>query len=236
MVLLAALLAFPAAGQDYDGHFSQARDAVYNQRMDPQEVVSLLDSSRQTIHAISTEQQRLYWLARLEALQGYMELHTTENMESAETHYRNSQDMILQALELGEFSEGYRLLSQTVSNLCLIKGTAFILANGLDVERYARKALELDPHNGKAKILLASSKIYPPRIFGGDPQQGIAIMEQALQAPDLDNADRFDILSGIGFAYQKLKDYRTARLYLKRSLEIFPDNRFANEKLKELSS
>jgi tetratricopeptide (TPR) repeat protein len=232
--LLAVLPSLPLAAAEYDQRFTAARDAVYNQSLDPIRVSSLILSSRRTIEGIDNRRQRLYWLARLEALAGYMELHTTENMEAAERRYENSRTLALQALELGEFSEGHRLLSEAISNLCLIKGTGYALTNGLAVVRHARKALELDPHNSKAVIILAEAKIYPPKIFGGDPREGVELMKEALKVPELDKEDRFNIYSGIGVAYGKLEDYANARLYLRRALTLFPRNIYVNRELANL--
>jgi tetratricopeptide (TPR) repeat protein len=145
---------------DLDEQYSRARDAVYNQKMSPREIHLLISKGLKTIGTIPNEQEKLYWMARLESLAGYMELHQTKDLKSAE--------------------------------------------------------------------------IYSPSIFGGKPQKGIRIMQEALEMPDLDKGDLFNIFSGIGIAYSRLKKYDKAKLYLARSLELFPDNFYANEEIRKL--
>ncbi len=232
---LALVPGLEAPAQDLDPAFSRARDAVYDQNKSAREIDSLLAASRRTIVELSDRRQRLYWLARLESLAGYMELHVTQNMEAAERHFQDSLRLSREALELGEFSEGYRLQSSDISYLCAIKGTGYAIANGPKIERRAREAIRLDPHNGKALIVLATTEIYVPRLLGGDPRRGIELMQEALRSPELDKEDLFDAYSRMGIAFGKLRNFEKARDYLNRSLALFPNNIHANEELEKLS-
>jgi tetratricopeptide (TPR) repeat protein len=224
--------ALPA--RDFDGSFSEARDAVYDQSLTVGETRVLIDKSRQTIRSISDEGQRLYWLARVEALAGYLELHTAENGRAAASHYEKSRSLAEEAIGLEEFSEGYRLVAEAIGNLSSIRRGGYALFNGPRVPVLARKALDLDPGNSKAMILLGSSEIYTPRIFGGNPAQGIKWMEMALQLGEPDRGDRFNAYSGIGVALARLKRYDEARRYFLHSLSVFPNNRFVRQELQKL--
>jgi tetratricopeptide (TPR) repeat protein len=238
LVAVACLALVPginASAQDLDPAFARARDAVYDQNRSPRDIEILLEASRRTILELQDPQQRLYWLARLESLAGYMDMNVTSDMQAAEDHFQESLRLSQQALDRGEFSEGYRLMSSDISYLCAIKGTGYALANGLNIERHARKAIGLDPENGKALVVLATTQIYLPPLFGGDPQKGIEMMLQALRLPKLDKEDLFDIYSRIGIAFGKLRNFKKAREYLSRSLQLFPSNIYVNEELKRLS-
>lgn len=233
-IIFLFVLARNLSARDFDEQYSRARDAVYNQKMSPREIHLFISKGLKTIGSIPNEQEKLYWMARLESLAGYMELHQTKDLKSAEVHFEKCMELVKKALEIGEFSEGYRLLSDTIGNFCLVKNKGYVIANGLKVVKYAIKALKLNPQNAKAMILLASAEIYSPSIFGGKPQKGIQIMQEALEMPDLDKEDLFNIFSGIGIAYSRLKKYDKAKLYLARSLELFPDNFYANEEIRKL--
>jgi tetratricopeptide (TPR) repeat protein len=232
---LALVPGLKAFAQDLDPAFAQARDAVYNQNRSPREIETLLEASRRTIRELPDPQRRLYWMARVESLAGYMEMTVTCDMQAAEGRFQESLRLSRQALDLGEFSEGYRLLSSDISYLCAIKGAGYAMTNGREIERQARKAIGLDPQNGKAVIVLATTQIYLPPLFGGDPQKGIELMLQALRLPKLDKDDLFDIYSRIGIAFGKLRNFKKAREYLGRSLQLFPSNILVNEELKKLS-
>lgn len=233
-IILLFVPAMKLSARDFDEHYITARDAVYNQKMSPREIHLLISTSLKTIRSIRDEQEKLYWMARLESLAGYMELHQTKDLKSAEVHYEKCLELAKKALEIGEFSEGYRLLSDTIGNLCLVKKKGYVIANGLKVEKYARKALKLNSQNAKAMILMASAEVYSPSIYGGNPQKGIQIMQEALKMPYLDKGDLFNIFSGIGIAYSRLKQFDNAKLYLARSLELFPDNLYANKEIRKL--
>jgi len=232
---LALVPGFKAFAQDLDPAFGRARDAVYDQNKSPQEIDALLDASRRTIAELSNPQQRSYWLARLESLAGYLDMHVTMDMKAAEAHFQESLRLSRGALKLGEFSEGYRLMSSDISYLCAIKGTGYAMVYGRNIESHAEEAMRLDPENGKALIVLATTQIYLPPLLGGDPQKGIEMMQQALRSPELDKEDFFDIYSRIGIAFSKLRNIKKAREYLSRSLKLFPSNILVNEELKKLS-
>jgi tetratricopeptide (TPR) repeat protein len=238
LAVVACLALFPGLktfAQDLDPNFARARDAVYDQNRSPREIDGLLEASRRTIGELTDPQQRLYWLARLESLSGYMDMILTKDNRAAEAPFEESLSLSREALKLGEFSEGYRLMSSDISYLCAVKGVGYAMVNGRDVERHAEEAVRLDPANGKAMIVLASIKIYVPPLFGGDPQKGIEILQKALRLAKLDKEDLFDIYSRIGVAFGKLRNHKKAREYLSRSLQLFPSNLYAKEELDKLS-
>jgi tetratricopeptide (TPR) repeat protein len=234
-VCLAMLPGLKAFARDLDPAFARARDAVYDQNESPREIDSLLEASRSTIVQISDQQQRLYWLARLESLSGYMDMFVTKDDQAAAVHFKKSLSLSRKALEIGEFSEGHSLISSDISYLCAVRGVGYAIANGRDAERHAEEAMRLDPANGKAMIVLASIKIYVPRLFGGNPEEGIEILQKALRLATLDKGDLFDIYSRLGVAFGKLRNQKKARENLARSLRLFPSNTYANEELEKLS-
>ncbi len=112
--------------------------------------------------------------------------------------------------------------------------SAFFIANGRKVVRYAAQALELDPSNAAAQIIVAASKVYPPPVFGGDPVVGIQLMQKALAMGTAEQDDLFNIYSGIGLAYGKLKNREEARCWLEKALELYPGNLFVRGEYEKL--
>ncbi len=222
------------SADDFDDHFRKAQDAVFNQKEDPDDVYSLISESRSTILQIPREQERLYWLARLEYLAGYMELLTREDPEAAERRFRKSESLVEQSLSIGEFSDGYGLLSDIIGRLCQIKGKMYALRKGRNVEKYAERALELDPFNSKALLMLGSAKVHTPKLFGGDPVKGIRIMLDTLRLELIGKDDLFRLYTGLGSAYSKIGQPEQARKNFNNSLRIFPGNLYASRGLENL--
>ena len=73
---------------------------------------------------------------------------------------------------------------------------------------------------------MAAGKVYPPPVFGGNPRLGIELMHKALAMGNAERDDLFNIYSGIGLAYDKLKDSQEARRWLREALDLYPGNLF----------
>ena len=118
-------------------------------------------------------------------------------------------------------------MADALLQMCLVRGRAFLMANGARGLRYVRRAIELDNDNGKAHIILGASKIYPPVFWGGNPEKGIDLMKQAASKPDIEKDDLFNIYSGIGIAYGKLGRNADAEYWFAEALAIYPRNSYA---------
>ena len=165
------------------------------------------------------------WRSRIEYMlaRGY---HARADRAGAEARYREGLAWAEAVVEQCPCSEGWRMMSEHIGQLCLVKGLGFLLANGRKVVAYAEKALELDPDNVGAQVIVAASKVYPPRAFGGNPAIGIELMQRALSMGTAERDDLFNIYSGIGLAHGKLKNIEEARRWLREALELYPGNLF----------
>jgi tetratricopeptide (TPR) repeat protein len=152
----------------------------------------------------------------------------------AASHYEEGLAYIERVPECEVFSEGWQMRSEHIGQLCLVKGLGFLLANGRKVVGCAAQALELDPANAAAQIIVAASKVYPPALFGGNPAIGIELMQKALAMGTAERDDLFNIYSGIGLAYGKLKNIEEARCWLEKALELYPGNLFVRGEYKKL--
>jgi tetratricopeptide (TPR) repeat protein len=237
-VLLVSVL--PSAGpspgipNEFDRRYALLRDSIYDQSHSIEHVRTLYE---EVLGAVSEaqlpEKKRYYWFARVEYLMGRAEQNEERNKRAAE-HYQKSVQHIESSLEYGEYSEGYRMLSDSVGQLCMVEGIGYMLSNGLNVKRYARKALELNPRNGKAHIIIGSSYIYPPPLYGGNPSKGIEVMHYASTMPDIEKDDLFNIYSGIGIGYGKLDDRPKSAYWLEKALELYPNNMYVSEEYDKL--
>ena len=237
-VVLGLLLAVPTLGLAYPSPpphgFDRLRDAVYGQNTTMETVKSLYSTNQASVRASTLKhQERYYWLSMSEYLIGRAYGHEKDK-KSAARHLDIALDHVEESLSQGEYSEGYRLMSDIIGHLCIIKSFGYLMRHGPKVKRFAKKALELDPLNGKAHIILASSRIYPPTAFGGDPEKGIERMKKALTMPGISREDLFNIYSGIGVGYAKLNRQQKAAIWIKKALEVYPGNKHALEVSRKL--
>ncbi len=132
-------------------------------------------------------------------------------------------------------SESWRMTSECISQLCLLKDVGYIVTNGPKVSTYAEKALALNPKSAAAQVIIAAARIYPPALFGGNPKRGIELMQEALSYGTAERDDLFNIYSGIGLAYGKLKNVAEARRWLAMALELYPGNAYAKTEYGKLN-
>ncbi len=214
----------------YRRAFAELRDAVYDNRPLKQieawypEAVSVVRAGE------LEERDRLYWLSRLEYMLGRAYQGRGAKKQAAE-HYQAGLDYARQALGLGEFSEGWRMMAENQGQLCLVKEMGYLLANGPRGPQYAQKALKLDPLNVAAQIYLASAKVYPPPIAGGNPARGVELFRRALALEPTEKDDLFNIYSGIGIGLGKLSRNAEAADWLRKALELYPNNAYALQEL-----
>jgi tetratricopeptide (TPR) repeat protein len=225
--LLATVRGEPAT---YRQAFEELRDAVY----DSQPLEQIEAWFPEAVSAVQQEQledqDRLFWLSRLEYMLGRA-YKNREDKKQAVEHYQAGLDYARKAMELGEFSEGWRMMAENLGQLCLVKDMAFLLANGPKGPQYAQKALKLNPRNVAAKIYLAAAKVYPPALAGGNPARGIELLRQALALEPTEKDDLFNIYSGIGVGLGKLRRNAEAADWLRKALELYPNNAFALREL-----
>lgn len=219
---------------EYREWHNTLRDAVYNNDTSIETIEVYYLQARELIESSDlSPQMEHYWMSRTAYLMGRAE-KDVEHEDDAFSYYETALEAAESALEYGDFSEGYRMKSEIISQMCLVKHVGFVIANGPKVGMFAKEALELDPRNGKAIIIEASAKVYPPPIYGGNPKKGIELMKKAATMPDIEKDDRFNIYSGIGVCYSKMGQNRQAARWFERALELYPMNRYVNEEYEKV--
>ena len=187
------------------------------------------------------ESQSAYYLAR-----GYQALDTVdevlaqdENLRKGKfkrlqksytklddiiTLYEDSMALAGEYLSGGRDARGVRLYAESLSQLSTLKTLGFLMANGTKITPLAEEAVELDPGEVKAHLLLASRYVYSPGIWGGNPDKGIAMLEDIAAMEGLDREDEHNIAVGIGFAHTMAGRWDEAAPFFRRALNIYPGN------------
>ena len=165
-----------------------------------------------------------------------------ENKTKAIPHYEEAIVQARAALADGETAPRIVALMKPLSELCLLKDMAFLMANGPKIGQYAKRALVLEPGYPAATIAIAASKAYPPAIFGGKPKEALSEMEAflALQSgavpgdgAKLAKDDLFDLRMCMATAYEKLGRKAEAAAWYRQALELYPANAYARDQLKK---
>jgi tetratricopeptide (TPR) repeat protein len=71
-------------------------------------------------------------------------------------------------------------------------------------------------------------------VFGGNPRVGIEMMRRVLERGAREKDDLFNIYSGIGLAYGKIKNREAALKWLEMALELYPNNEYVNEEYRKI--
>jgi tetratricopeptide (TPR) repeat protein len=151
------------------------------------------------------------------------------NYDKSLLNFQRGLDYANMSVKINPTSEGYRMMAENISQLCTLNSTAWVIANGLKVETYAKKGLEYDKRNAACGYLIAARWIYAPAPFN-NVKKGINQMEQILSGPyDLQKDDWFNIYYSIAYGYNLIKQPDKTKLWLEKSLSVYPENKDALE-------
>ena len=73
----------------------------------------------------------------------------------------------------------------------LVRGIGYVIRNSPTLERLANQALDIDPGNITALLVLARGKLNSPKIFGGNSELAISLLTKVLVAPNLERRENF---------------------------------------------
>jgi len=202
------------------------REAVMGHTLSADQIKSLYDravtEARRSLSGVNLDLA----LSRSELLMGQALLDEERNTE-ARPHFAEGLRLAQRAQESLNIAEAWVLMSENISRLAQIGPLTYTMANGLNVERWARNALAIEPRNAAAQRLIASRWVFAPGILG-NPRRGIEMMLAILENADMGKDDFFNVYSAIGYAYIELRRPAEAKPWLLRALELYPNNRFAN--------
>jgi len=230
LTLLCAATVVSAASAP-PGWFLPLRDAVYGQVLAAAEIQPLYEAALREAGALPAGPERLVLLSRCEYMMGRA-WQAEERKNEAAAHYERGINFAQESLAIEPSARGWQMLAENTSQSCAVRGAAYAMAHGLDIEKYAKSALALDAHNTAALLMLAARWVYAPAPFD-NAKRGIQMMEDILREhePWLEKDDLFNVYIGIGYAYTRQKKYAEARPWLERALGVYPTNRFAQKLL-----
>ncbi len=138
------------------------------------------------------------------------------------------------ALKIRRGSDAYSTMAQAISMNCTAKNVAYVLANGLKVRAYAKKAVEQDYSNGLGQFMVIAQDAYAPWPFCKLKSSRKALI-RVLNDPYI-RIERFDaqmIYAAIGYTFYKQKKWDKAIEWYKKILEIYPMNFTARQMIKK---
>jgi len=202
------------------------REAIYEQVLTAEQIRPLYLAASAAARQHTAGVNRYMALSRASFFMGRALLFEERNSE-ARPYFAEGLRLAEIAVEAAPSAEAWVLRSENLGHLIQADGrTTFAMANGLDVERFARNALEIDPRNAAAQHTLAARWVFAPRPFN-NIRRGIEMMEAILENADVGRDDLFNVTSSIGWAHVQQRNFSEAIPWLERALEVYPTNRFA---------
>ncbi|MDR1419562.1 MAG: hypothetical protein LBI86_04250 [Treponema sp.] len=222
------LCALPSGAESLPDWFLPLRDAIYEQKLNADEVAVLYRDVKAQAEELSGA-ERLVMLSRVEYMMGRAYQYE-ERKEEAASRYDAGMARAEAALKITDSAEGWQMLAENLSQACAVRSTMYAMANGLNVEKYAKKALEKNTGNTAALFMIAARWVYAPSPFnnirkGIQMMQDILTRNEALMPPD----DLFNVYSSIGYGYLQQKKGADAKVWLLKSLEVYPTNKYVRD-------
>jgi len=224
----------PATAPSFIAALYGLRDAVY-QNAPPQEVENSAQNLAQAAkaQALGDIDENLV-LSRIEYLSARA-WNEGGDKKKAIPHFEEAIGYAQSSMSSGEHPAGLMALMKALSELCVIKDLPFLMANGPKIAPYAKKILAMEPGHPGATITIASSKAYPPAIFGGNPKEAIALLTAliASRPEGFEKDELFDVRACLGTAALKLGRKDEARYWFGAALELYPRNEYARSEFEK---
>jgi len=180
--------------------YFQAREMFVASAPRLSEVVTILEKSIPYFTEIENKQLRYYWLAKTAYLKGVVEKERN-NHEKAEEDFSFSKRMISESLDMGDFSDGYRLLADVEGQLISYRNLYYKTKFGPGIRGFIVKAIELDSGNEKAYISLAMYYRDAPLIAGGNLKKSESILKEMIEITHSDKINLFSLYLWIDTAW-----------------------------------
>lgn len=229
VVMLSAAPLLP--GDELPDWFTPLRDAVYSQILSSGDLTGLYNTARQRAGNELSGAELSVMLSRCEYMMGRALLYE-ENKQDAAPYLERGMNYAQEALDQKASSPAWEMLAENLSQLCTVRSTAWLMANGGKVVKYAQNAVDLDPGNTAAQYLIAARWIYAPAPFR-NIKKGIQMLQAILMYHNdrLQKDGRFNVYSSLGYASTLQKNNGDAKEWLSRALQVYPDNKFVGKML-----
>ena len=193
--------------------YFQAKDLFVAPTSDFTEILKLLEESIPFFTGIEDKQLSYYWLAKAAYLKGVVEKDRNYH-EKAEENFSFSKELILKSLEIGDFSDGYRLRADVEGQLIFYGDIYYKTKFGPGIKNFIKKSIALDSGNKRAYVSLAMYYRDAPMIAGGSFKKSEMTLEEMIDNTFSDQIDLFSLYLWIDTAWinskknrEKVSDY-----------------------------
>jgi tetratricopeptide (TPR) repeat protein len=235
LILLLFFSAFPLTAEILPEWFLPFSDAVYDQVKSRDQITRMYTEVMQKAVESYSGYELYTLLSRCEYTMGLSFRYEGKNNDAA-SFYERGIGWAEKSLAEQPSSEAYQVLAVNIALACQVMPLPYIIANGHNIDRYAKNVLKLDPRNVVAQYLLSVLNIYSPAPFN-NPGKGLQMLEDlyrnnAVILPQLSRECRFNLFSAMAFACHKLKKQEESRMWLAKALEVHPTNKYVKEALR----
>ena len=224
--LIVSLVVFQSAFSqtDYESAYYEFRKTVYNSNSTNAKSVN--DKYKQIISIIKNDNSlnKNIEKSKCDYLMGLFYMDKEEN-DTAIAFFQSSMDLAEKENQRKETAQGYLAYAESLAQICTLKPTGYLIANGLKVGAIAKKALKLDNRLGAARYLVCSIIAYAPvpfRNFSKAEQTYLEILEK----DNLDEEDCFNVYISLGYIHYQKKEFTKADKWFNLAAKIYPYNKF----------
>ena len=228
MVLISAGV-FAQAQTTLPDWYLPLREAVYEQNLKADEILPVYREVSDKARQVLSGAELYVMLSRCEYMMGRAYQYEERKAEAA-SHYSEGINWAEKALEASLSAEAWQMRAENTSQSCAVRSVAYAMANGLNVEKFAKNALAINSRNAAAQYMIAARWVFAPAPFH-NYRKGIEMMNAILSGADPDKDDFFNVHLAIGYAYVQQKKYSDARPWLLKALEVYPTHKYARELL-----
>jgi tetratricopeptide (TPR) repeat protein len=227
MILLIFLCLFTganAAAETLPEWFIPLREAIYEQQLTADEIVPLYSEILNKAKTALSGDSQYIILSRGEYMMGRAYQYE-DNKNEAIKHYDEGIKWAEKALEIRESAEAWVILAENISQSCAVRPASYAMANGLKVEKYAKKALAIDSKNAAAQYMIAARWVYAPAPFN-NYNKGIELLNAIPDSSNMEKDDMFNVYSSLCYVYVQRKNSAQARQWYSKANEIYPTNKY----------
>lgn len=238
VLILSVLLISPVSAEDITV-FSENYHNLYSKWMNGDlDSPGLLEAMNDLERQLTSEPENwetLYWRSRAALVRGQVYLEE-KNEELSLIDLFKSQELSMESINMRNNSDSWRLMADAGSAIMLQKGLGYIIKNSSKVQEYAETALELDPMNARASLVIAQYLTNAPAIAGGNKKEGIELLRELSQRNNLNKEDSYYIYLSLSESLQKKREKNEAISSCRKALESYPGSVKALNLLKDLQS
>ena len=152
-----------------------------------------------------------------------------ETQEAAISLYQKMEELALNSKELEGTAYPYAFSAMATLRQMGVRNKFYALANISKVESLCDKALAIDPENKIALMVRAQELVRVPKIFGGNTEKALTLLDKIPTDEPMDNNLLFTLYYSYAYAWYELGDFTKAVRYLDKAFALYPGNNRGEE-------